>query len=272
MSLIVRCLKCKETFPIEEKMFGQEMNCPHCNEKIYIPDKAKKEKQKRVEQKNNLPLLSMILGFVSLPLAFVMIGIFTAVPAVICGHISLSKIKSSGGKLLGQNKAIIGLVCGYVSFLISFVSIIIIICFTSIFIDGMSQGSQSSAIINVMDQGNSVCNNSSTSYQVVNGLRLIDISNCPADFQQAYYEYINAWQMMANVEQQAEQYDVDFNSGGALIESMIRGYNGDPFGKLGEAIQADTQLQKNYKQAQYQVGVTADNITTVARKHGVKIN
>ena len=41
MSLIIRCLKCKETFPAEEEMLGKEMNCPLCNEKIHIPDKTK---------------------------------------------------------------------------------------------------------------------------------------------------------------------------------------------------------------------------------------
>ena len=41
MSLSIKCLKCNETFPASDEMFGKEMNCPNCNEKILVPEKTK---------------------------------------------------------------------------------------------------------------------------------------------------------------------------------------------------------------------------------------
>lgn len=51
---------------------------------------------------------SMILGLVSCALSC-----FTAVPAIILGHIALSNIKKSGGRLTGKGLAITGLILGY---------------------------------------------------------------------------------------------------------------------------------------------------------------
>ncbi len=36
MSLIIKCLKCNETFPAEKEILGQETICPNCNGKIQI--------------------------------------------------------------------------------------------------------------------------------------------------------------------------------------------------------------------------------------------
>jgi hypothetical protein len=51
----------------------------------------------------------MVLGILSLSC----FAIFTGVPAVICGHSALSKIKQSGGSLSGRGLAIAGLITGY---------------------------------------------------------------------------------------------------------------------------------------------------------------
>jgi len=37
--LIVKCFKCKETFPANATMRGKEISCPHCNQKLKIPEK-----------------------------------------------------------------------------------------------------------------------------------------------------------------------------------------------------------------------------------------
>jgi hypothetical protein len=52
---------------------------------------------------------SLVLGILSLTC----FSIFAAIPAVICGHKALSKIKQSGGALTGGGLAIGGLVTGY---------------------------------------------------------------------------------------------------------------------------------------------------------------
>ncbi|MDF7826727.1 DUF4190 domain-containing protein [Pontiellaceae bacterium B12227] len=53
---------------------------------------------------------SMVLGILS----FLLLGLFTAIPAVICGHIAKSKIKSDPENLKGDGQALAGLIMGYI--------------------------------------------------------------------------------------------------------------------------------------------------------------
>lgn len=57
-----------------------------------------------------LAIWSLVLGVLSL----VCFSIFSAVPAVICGHLAYSRIRRSGGTLAGDGLAIAGLVTGYI--------------------------------------------------------------------------------------------------------------------------------------------------------------
>ena len=54
---------------------------------------------------------SMVLGIVSI---FLCLGIFSGIPAVILGHLSLSKIRKSMGRIQGNGMATAGLVTGYI--------------------------------------------------------------------------------------------------------------------------------------------------------------
>jgi len=53
---------------------------------------------------------SLVLGILGFATWFI-----TGIPAVICGHVALSKIKKSRGSLTGGGMAIAGLVMGYLS-------------------------------------------------------------------------------------------------------------------------------------------------------------
>lgn len=64
---------------------------------------------------SGLATTSLVLGILSLVLMIICIGPLLAIPAVICGHIALGKIKRSGGTLGGSGSAIAGLVTGYIS-------------------------------------------------------------------------------------------------------------------------------------------------------------
>ncbi len=46
-------------------------------------------------------------------------SIFSAIPAVICGHLGYSRIKRSGGALEGTGLALAGLITGYISIALS---------------------------------------------------------------------------------------------------------------------------------------------------------
>ena len=68
--------------------------------------------QAAAQSKNcGLAITSLVLGLSSL-----LLFIITGIPAVICGHMALGKIKRSQGSLSGNGMAITGLVLGYISF------------------------------------------------------------------------------------------------------------------------------------------------------------
>lgn len=54
---------------------------------------------------------SMVLGILSL----VMLGLLTAIPAVICGHMAKKKIKQDPDQFTGEGSALAGLIMGYIS-------------------------------------------------------------------------------------------------------------------------------------------------------------
>ena len=63
----------------------------------------------RQPKNSGLAIWSLVLGILGL----VCFSILGAIPAVICGHMALSRIKRSAGALAGQGLAIAGLVTGY---------------------------------------------------------------------------------------------------------------------------------------------------------------
>ena len=56
-------------------------------------------------------------------LSFTCGWLFTAIPAVICGHIARSKIRKSGGPLGGRDIATAGLILGYIALVIGLMGI-----------------------------------------------------------------------------------------------------------------------------------------------------
>jgi len=68
---------------------------------------------------SGLAITSLVLGILALPT----VGL-TAIPAVICGHLALGKIKRSAGAQSGGGLAIAGLVTGYLGFLILGITVI----------------------------------------------------------------------------------------------------------------------------------------------------
>lgn len=67
------------------------------------------------EPKNSgLAIWSLVLGILSVTCFSVLCGI----PAVICGHTAMSRIKRSAGALKGQGLALGGLITGYFSFVL----------------------------------------------------------------------------------------------------------------------------------------------------------
>lgn len=68
-----------------------------------------------VQPKNSgLAVWSLVFGILAIALSIACIGPLFAIPAVICGHIALSRIKRSAGVLSGEGLAMGGLITGYV--------------------------------------------------------------------------------------------------------------------------------------------------------------
>jgi hypothetical protein len=68
-------------------------------------------------QNSALAIWSLVLGILSLTCFW----LFSAIPAVICGHLAYSRIKRSGGMLEGSGLALAGLITGYISIGLSIV-------------------------------------------------------------------------------------------------------------------------------------------------------
>lgn len=66
-----------------------------------------------IQQKNGLATAGLVCGILSPFLCAA-----TAIPAIVLGHISLSKIKSSGGTLPGSKASVWALILGYGTFLL----------------------------------------------------------------------------------------------------------------------------------------------------------
>jgi hypothetical protein len=66
---------------------------------------------------------SLVLGILS----FMCLGIFGAIPAIICGHVARSTIRKSNGLLRGEGLALAGLILGYVALVLNIILIPIVI-------------------------------------------------------------------------------------------------------------------------------------------------
>lgn len=67
---------------------------------------------------NTLSIVSLVLGILSTPLGCCTVGILTAIPAVICGHMALGQLKQDALQK-GKGLAVAGLILGYLSIAIA---------------------------------------------------------------------------------------------------------------------------------------------------------
>lgn len=90
--------------------------CPNCGLVVGTADQVQRVSgQQSVPgqfqpQTENSAIPTLILGILAL-----FFSIITGIPAIILGHMSLSKIKKSAGHLTGEGMALAGLILGYVS-------------------------------------------------------------------------------------------------------------------------------------------------------------
>jgi hypothetical protein len=78
--------------------------------------------------------------------------------------------------------------------------------------------------------------------EVVARMRAIDLDGCPRDFSSAYFAHIHDWERFSDVERELAAFHQRYNSGGAMLESFLRGLIFD-FGMVGEAAAAQQKLR-----------------------------
>jgi len=80
---------------------------------LALPKEASSGPQERQSRKTSaLAITSLVLGICSYVLC---LSVLSGIPAIVCGHVALGKIRRAKARLKGKGLAIAGLVLGYVS-------------------------------------------------------------------------------------------------------------------------------------------------------------
>jgi len=133
------------------------------------------------------------------------------------------------------------------------------------------QVSDATRIESVLQQDATTSGGAQSAADVVARMRAIDLTGCPNDFKSAYVAHIHAWELMADVQRDAVAHRADSESGSAMVEALIRGFMGDPFGKANEIVTAENQLQRSYQTALQQIRATFHRVEELAVTHGANL-
>jgi hypothetical protein len=136
---------------------------------------------------------------------------------------------------------------------------------------GTHQGSTESRIATVLDKDADVTTGVTTVAEVVAKMRALDLTGCPNDFSAAYLAHIHAWETLADVESDVSAFKSESESGAVFVESMIRGFLGDPFGKVIEISDAQSALQQRAHAANQKIQETYRRVEEIAVLHGASL-
>lgn len=107
--------------------------------------------------------------------------------------------------------------------------------------------------------------------QVASRMRAINTTGCPRDFAAAYLTHVHAWETMAEVEREIIAFHAHSQSGEVMAEAFIRGFLGDPFGKVSELAALHGDIGRRAHGAQQQIRVTFQDVERVAVNHGARL-
>ena len=106
------CPMCSQNLETDFDMIGQSIQCPKCQKVIRIPFPPSPPMVPSAPPTTSAcAIVSLVLSILSL----FCFGFLTGIPGVICGHIGISNIKRSGGRMTGQGLCVAGLIIGYIS-------------------------------------------------------------------------------------------------------------------------------------------------------------
>jgi hypothetical protein len=101
------CSLCGGALEAEVETSGSTIQCPHCSRIIKVPSVGIGGHASKTEA---TAIWSFVLSLVGL----FCLAHLASIPAVICGHVALSKIKKSQLILSGRGLAIAGVIVGYI--------------------------------------------------------------------------------------------------------------------------------------------------------------
>lgn len=137
--IVFDCPKCTKHLAVDENGSGMRVNCPDCGESILIPQRLLHSAQimtptlpnhpsmpsyppSSIQKTSDAAVWSIVLGILS----FIGCCFLLGIPAIICGHVSRSRIKKANSALKGEGIALAGLILGYFSFISSLTFFIIV--------------------------------------------------------------------------------------------------------------------------------------------------
>jgi hypothetical protein len=115
------CPMCNGAIDAALDMAGEAMVCPHCGKQVRIPSPQGGQGAPVVPAVTRTIVSSAptsgfaVWCFVLALISVFCLGFLTGIPAIICGHTALGRIKNSQGALGGQGLAITGLIIAYFS-------------------------------------------------------------------------------------------------------------------------------------------------------------
>lgn len=140
--------------------------------------------------------------------------------------------------------------------------------FVTILFSGCGSLNERQSIEKVLKANKESQNEATSVASVVSQMRAIDFSGCPNDFKAAYIAHIHAWESLAEVEKADQSFQSNNDTGSVMLESFIRGFLGDPFGKSNEIRESQNQIERAALNAAQQIRSTFNRIEEIAVLHG----
>jgi hypothetical protein len=127
------------------------------------------------------------------------------------------------------------------------------------------------AIESVLQADKGTSANAKSIGEIVTRMRAIDGSKCPKEFQSAYLTHIHAWERGAQWERRAAEFHKNSSEPSQFVESFVRGFLGDPLGKMNEVNAARTEFEREAQAIQKEIQQTFQDVEKVALKYGAKL-
>ncbi|MGZ4961227.1 MAG: DUF4190 domain-containing protein [Limisphaerales bacterium] len=144
-SIKFACPSCGQSMTADDRWVGQQIQCPTCKNNFTVPTGTRLQgetvappivaasrraspNQTAPVRMSGLAILSFCLALMTFPLnalsrvAHLPIGLLGCIPAVICGHIALTQIRTRSN-VRGRGFAIAGLVIGYLAIIVGLIAL-----------------------------------------------------------------------------------------------------------------------------------------------------